>query len=223
MKRGYFKDVRDGMIVSGTISVMIYFARGLISPIVNSYDICNNERLVESSWWYIPKIAIHCPEILTLDVEEYPGAEVAIIVDIWVAIFTMCFFLYVSKELWNGAPVNLNELREKVKNNRTKWGMYFIFSILMFPVLVSCIFVWLPLVPDGSRGDIFFLLSPVPGLGFLFLSMYPFVFAFLLGFMVAYIRVLFTKPPQPNTSEILTGILEDSPEETSRRTTEGEK
>lgn len=78
----YSRHLSAAMITGMVLAVFMYHLRDYITPVINSYDICQSDRILEVSSWLFQRINAHCREIIYTSVGNHTGADIAVIIDL---------------------------------------------------------------------------------------------------------------------------------------------
>ena len=96
--------------------VAIYNFQDFISPLFGSNDLCEDRNFRNASLWLLPKITSHC-ELVTSDaLKDHPSADIAIFLDVFVALFFVIYLLILAVYYGICAKYYLAVVQDKIKN-----------------------------------------------------------------------------------------------------------
>ncbi len=165
-------------VVCSILAALLYRYQDLVTPIVDSYDFCDDNTVTNLSEWIFPKIVAHCKAIGRGDLQIHPSSDIVIVIDIFVV---LCFFLFLLLGIilvCKVPPDMSSKPAVKMASNRNKFWLYLAMAIAIFLICIYYIFFWMDIVPSGS--------SPFSRMGAMFHTSWGFgpamqVFAFSQG------------------------------------------
>lgn len=86
----YSRHLGTATITGIILAAVTYHLQDYITPVIDSYDICQSDRILEVSSWLFPRINAHCNELIYTSAGNHESAGVAIIIDLYSGLF----FLY---------------------------------------------------------------------------------------------------------------------------------
>ena len=139
-----------GMCIAAAMAALIYVARDHVIQFVDSYDICMNRIVYNTSYWIFPKIVSHCNFITAYSRQEYPEFYVVILIDIWVAMIGILFFVYFLINLKKVTAKDIKIVRELQKEKNARMWFAAILYFLIFLVLISFTFIHMYIFPHTT-------------------------------------------------------------------------
>ena len=137
-------------VVCSILAALLYRYQDLVTPIVDSYDFCDDNTVMDLSEWIFPKIVAHCEAIGRGDLKIHPSSDIVIVIDIFVV---LCFFLFLLLRIIIACkvpPDMSSKPAVKMASNRNKFWLYLAMAIAIFLICIYYIFFWMDIVPSGS-------------------------------------------------------------------------
>ena len=156
-------------------SCLLFYFQDEITKLASSSDICNADvyNIVQ---WIFPKVIFRCSLLNDISLQDHPGIEIMIIIDIWVAfccILSLIFSIYklqsvTERDLFNYLVILREGERKGLARASARFrvhsSVYFLIKMQMNTHAFIClftlglVFVFSPAIGDGTRLDFVSLL-----------------------------------------------------------------
>ena len=139
-------------------AALLYNFQDHITPLVESHDFCKNESIIDISTWIFPKLVSHCDAVTYYELRNHPSADIAILLDIYIALYCVCSLVFMLILLRNMTQQQWMDwqyyIHERVRNRKLAGlAMFFVIPCILIIGLFGYYEAFVSkelLAPEGS-------------------------------------------------------------------------